>query len=168
MRYHIERFVSAFICCALSMSVHARDERISVSQLADRSIVISLEGNIYFCDASLGGVPGPPTVTRVASSVTIISPVFAGECHPSSYVPPLPPPQPYTISTNIGVVADDSYTVAWSFAPNLLSTTARTSFGVASGLLVRPLPVPALSNSALIVLIALLLAVPARLLTCSA
>jgi len=117
--------------------VLARNEYLTSSQASDGSVLVTLNGVIYFCDpVSLEAFIGPPTFTLESSAVVVHSDIAPGECSPPGY--PLPPPQPYAVTINAGKVQDGVYTVSWDFfefQSGLLFQTFTSSFAQVEGLL---------------------------------
>jgi hypothetical protein len=132
-----------------STHAHARNEQLSVTQAANQSIMVTLFGSILYCDPQLGGYPYSPsvsTVSVVGFNANIVSRIGVGECPaaPPGFV--FPPPIPYSVVANLGVLPDGAYTATWVFvggapSPQLFQTT----FFLQGGTLLVPGPIPTLS-----------------------
>ncbi len=98
--------------------------------------LVTLSGQIRYCDPALGGFVGGPTFVVSIDSINVRSSTFSGECPPP---PPgfiVPPPVPFEISANIGHVPDGTYTVIWSLTnidPPGIVTTRSTTINVING-----------------------------------
>ena len=142
---------AAVIVALAAVEAHAASERLAVSQQPDSTITVTLTGT-----DDCSGAPNvlPPTSVSVAgTSVSIASPLG-----PSLPVicPPGSPVFPYSISTNLGVLANADYTATWSFVPPAMPA-ASIQFSIVGGLLVPPASVPSLSPLAEAIMAALLL-----------
>jgi hypothetical protein len=133
----------------------AHGEHLFVSQASDGSIVVTLYGTLFYCDPLLGRFIGQPTFSVVAPNVNVVSTISMGECPapPPGFVPP--PPSPYAISVNLGVLPDGVYSTTWSFVGGI-PQSFHTTFQIQAGLLPVPMPVPALSRPAVLSLMVLL------------
>ena len=134
----------------LPLPALAAQERLSVSQASDGSIVIALSGTR---DCSGSPNPQAPTVSAVGSSISLVSvlgPTLTIVC-----TPPFDTiSSPYSIAANVGHLADGNYTAMWSFAFSLLPPPVSTSFAIGGGVLgpIGAFAVPALSPWALLAL----------------
>jgi hypothetical protein len=138
------RFLLAAVLLAVTLSsrlAFASNERFSVTQAPDRSVLVTLNGNLHYCSFV---IVGPPKTNVAGSSISITSNIALPGCPapPPDFVPP--PPTPYSYTVNLGVLVDDTYAITWAFNPPLVQQF-QTSFLIEGGLLPGPRAVPALS-----------------------
>jgi hypothetical protein len=105
--------VSLIAACCYLKTGEAGDETLSFNQSASGNILITLQGQIPFCDFMLGAFVGDPTVsTPTSNQIVVSSAIIEGECNP----PPVPPPpQPYAFTIDAGIFSDGTYSVTWTF-----------------------------------------------------
>lgn len=114
-------------------SVQASTYNVTASQQPSTThTFLSLSGEMSYCDPFLGGFVGAPIVTISSNDIQVLSTIFAGECQapPIGFVPP--PPTPYRVSRDVGILPDGNYNVTWildniSFPGNPRNYTALIS-----------------------------------------
>lgn len=114
----------------------AANEYISFSQSPSSDVLVTVQGEIPFCDGYIGwGFIGEPQANLTFGSIAISSVAAGGECDPIP--PPYPPPVPYHLTADLGVLANGKYLVTWtySFPPPIVGTlmTAQAVLWVESG-----------------------------------
>lgn len=108
----------------------ARDDRLTVFQAADRSVVVRASGWVPYCSTAFGS----PVVNVSGNRITIEVPQIAP--------PPCPPPLPgttppddfYQVDANVGDLPDGTYDVTWTVVPTH-SLTLTATFTLMDGLL---------------------------------
>lgn len=147
-------FVLMLICCMAPDKAVAAEEQLAFGQAADGSVIVTLSGNIRFCDPLLGGFKGEPTASVTGTNINVVSNIVPGECGPPppDFVPP--PPVPYSISVNVGQLADGLYSAKWAFIFfefGAVSQSFQRSLLIQGGIPVGPVvAVPALSPTAML------------------
>jgi hypothetical protein len=128
----------------------AVNEKVSVGQNPDGTIVATLSGDNSVCGF---GFFGSPTVTAAGANFTVTSTIvgLGAPCPPGPVAL-----IPYSISVNLGTVPDGSHIVTWSFV-GLVMPSVSATFTIAGALLVLPPTVPALTTSGAFALMFLLL-----------
>ena len=97
-----------------ALSVEGANEYISFEQSGSGDALATIHGDIPFCDAIIGyGFVGSPEVSSTQEGFAIASVAVPGECNPSP--PPYPPPVPYQMTVDLGVLADGQYSVTWTY-----------------------------------------------------
>lgn len=115
------------LLAVFSLPAFAANERLSYAQTPNRHVLLTLAGDIPFCDASLGGFLGSPVFSVSANRISVSSMVVAGECTPPSVIPP---PTPYALTVDLGPLPNGTYLVTWTFldAFSLPPSSFRYSF----------------------------------------
>jgi len=112
-----QRFVGvalALICCALPQGCIAAEEYLSFGQSGQGDALATITGEVLFCDPLIGyGFIGNPTVSTTFEGFAIESVAAGGECNPPP--PPYPPPVPYSLTVDLGILANGQYSVAWTY-----------------------------------------------------
>jgi hypothetical protein len=142
--------IASIILIALAAAVPsyalAIGERLSFAQSPDGSILAIVSGALPGCTLGFS----TSAVAIAGSSITITTGTLPLLC-------PAPPPGTplgaYSLSVNLGHLADGAYSVNWLFnaSPAVLQP-ASGAFAVSSGALIDPLAVPTLSPLGLAIL----------------
>jgi hypothetical protein len=99
---------------ALPLSCLAASEYISFHQSPSGNALASIHGDVLYCDGTIGwGFIGNPQVISSQTSIAIGSVAAGGDCAPSN--PPYPPPTPYQVAADLGMLSDGHYSVIWTY-----------------------------------------------------
>lgn len=112
----------------------AANEHLSFTQSASGDALATIQGDVLYCDGILGGFIGNSTVNFLPVGIEIASTTTWGECNPSP--PPYPPPTPYQLTADLGILVDGQYSVTWTYMlPPVVNPvmTAQAVFWVESG-----------------------------------
>ena len=148
-------FVALAFCFAFPKAI-AESERLTVSQNADQTIVVTLLRFVNAC--SVGDFFGPPTVAVSGSNISINLSAPIPECAG----PDRNPPRLTSIPLNLGRLTDGSYRVQWTITvyfnevPVNVSSRTEITFVMDRGALLLPQPVPINSLGALLILFCLI------------
>jgi hypothetical protein len=151
-RSRIAVMLLPFLVALLPAVAHAVDDRLSFTQAPDGSVIATLSGAVPYCSYAFTG----SQLSIVGSTVNIISATVIADCPPPPPGFVAPPPSPYSVSVNLGVLADGSYSVTWSFAGPQSLQPLLGAFRVQGGALIDPFAVPTLSPIAYFLLLGLL------------
>lgn len=125
---------------------------------------LTLSRELIWCDPVNGGFLGLPVSTLSENAIQVTSRVRTGECAPPPPGMPFPPPEPFAIVVEMGLLLPGTYDVVWSI-DNVESPPL--SFLVSDSIVVVPLgqlpiAVPVSSSLASLLLAILLAASAAR------
>lgn len=126
----------------VASSSFGRHEQLSFSQSRGESVVVTLSGELHYCDGTLGGFVGSPQLAISGNQVDVVSTIFAGECPPPLPGSVFPPPHPYTISVDLGPLPDGVFHVSWSFVGiGAVTQTFSSTITLSGGHLPAPVPI---------------------------
>lgn len=109
-----------------------RDDRLTILQAADRSIVVRASGWLPYCSGGFG----PPVVNVSGNRITIEVPQMPPPPCPPPQAGTTPPDEFYHVDADVGQLPDGSYDVTWRVVPTHWLTLI-TTFTLMHGLLAQ-------------------------------